>query len=133
MQNSPYATAKAHRPMRQNKTPQHRLHERINAALQKSVNPHLESAAQCELRSKNFVLAENQEKRTLANAEKRQRACVAILLLRERHNRMRMIPLSTPTIGVCSGGRRLELELHYDSGFVRIVIKMRSDLANYKA
>src|SRR5258708_11438191 len=69
--------------MRQHKAAQNRFHERISAALaEKFVDPELKPAVQRELRSKNFVLAEDQKKG--ADGERTSVACVG----RERHARM---------------------------------------------
>jgi len=51
-------------------------HERVNASLEEFVDPELKAAVKCECRAKNFVLAEDQEKNTNADAEQGERIAV---------------------------------------------------------
>ena len=66
------------RGMREHEAAKHRGHERVGTTVKKSVNPILETAVKCELRAKYFVLAENQEENTDANAQNRESAGIPI-------------------------------------------------------
>src|SRR5258708_5845907 len=76
----PIRHQKRNRPrMWQHKPPQNRRHERIRPTLQKLVNPKFKSPVQSKLRSKNFVLPENQKQYPHANPQKRQRPLISAM------------------------------------------------------
>jgi len=64
--------------MRQNEVLQNRLHKGISAVFKKTVDPKLKSAMQRELRSKDFVFAENQKEYSDSHTQNGERKVVAV-------------------------------------------------------
>src|SRR5215467_4567547 len=56
------------RSVSEHKSAKYRRHEGIGPAVEKSVDPVLETAVKCELCAENFVLAKDEEENTDANA-----------------------------------------------------------------
>ena len=63
--------------MRKNKTTQNRCHEGISPTLEEFVDPELEAAMKGKGRAKDFVLAEDQEKDSGADAEQGESITIA--------------------------------------------------------
>ena len=57
--------------MRQDESAKNGGHEWICSAFEEFVDPELKTAVQCELRTENFVLRENQEQHADGDAQKR--------------------------------------------------------------
>ncbi len=62
--------------MRENKASQNGRHKRISPSLEELVDPELKAAVESKCGAENFVLAEDQEKNTDADAEQGQ--CIAV-------------------------------------------------------